>query len=145
MLYRRKSGWLYIRNKDYVNKIILARLTEEECNNGPIINPFLTANIDDIKLKMIKKLTEKLNTEMIYNFIDEGNFINFDKNSIPCFSESQLKAANVLVNIAQQCTVNIIIDDIKREYYKYLLLKETIEHDLVTVIGNIFIWLYWMD
>jgi hypothetical protein len=138
-MYYRAAGWLDDKNKDDINQVIINKIMKEEEKTGPLVNPFLIADINDIKLKMIKKLTDKLNLEMIFSFINEGDLTTFDKSVIPHFSDSDLKAANLLLLIAQQCTIEIINNEIKNEYGKYLLLKEFIEPDITIVIMNLYI------
>ena len=137
--YYQESNWLYKKDKVYINKIIVGKLDEQEHKTGPIINPFLATDINDIKMKMIKKLTEKLNLEIIFGLINEGDFTSFDKTIVPFFSDAHLEAANLLLTIAKQCTAEIIINDIKNEYYKYILLKEIVEPDICFVVTTLFI------
>lgn len=140
-MYHRKSGWLIGKNKDSINKIIINKLAEE----GEVYNPFLATDINTCKLKIIKKLTEKLNLEMIFGFINEGDLTIFNRNAIPYFSDAHIKAANILISIAQRCAIQIIADEIKKEYGKYLLLKEIVECDIVVVITDLFILLFYYD
>lgn len=139
-MYYRELGWLDNKNKDKINNIIITKLKEEEQRiNSPIINPFLTININDIKLPMIRQLTDKFNLITIFDFINEGNVNKFDKNIIPYFSDSHIEAANILLIIADRCAIEIIMEEVKNEHCKYMLLTQFVEHDICLVIANIFI------
>ena len=139
-MFKRDHGWIDAKDQHEIRNIIIFNLEKEQIKSGKVImNPFLSVDVNDTKI--LCKLHENLNMENIYNYVKDGTQNLYLESTLPYFTKIQVDAINRLINISHVCILQIISNDIKKEYMKILLFQTYFckEQDMYKMIIDMFI------